>query len=148
MILQYPHEKLLQESIDCEKEHLGIFLPHFRTLIEKYKGVALGLAAPQTGLNYNIIWTRNGGIMVNPVIVDKSELKGSLESCLSISTIPKKLFAVERYNKIRVVYRDENFKLKRKSFSGQDAIVIQHEIDHLFGKTLYQTGKEIETVNE
>jgi peptide deformylase len=148
MILQWPNEILLKESIECEKEHVDAFLPHFKKLIDKYRENALGLAAPQTGLNYNIIWTRNGGIMINPVIVLKENKSGSIESCLSIQHTPPKLFAVERYLKVKVVYRDEKFKLQRKTFTGKDAIVIQHEVDHLYGKTLHETGKEVDTSNE
>lgn len=148
MILQYPHEILLKKSNDLTKEHVQIFLPHFKSLVEKYKNIALGLAAPQTGLNYNLIWTRNGGFMINPKLILKedSEQIGSIESCLSIESKPRKFFAVQRYKKISVVFKDENFKTVRKSFSGEDAIVIQHEIDHLHGKTLYETGKEIDVV--
>ncbi len=148
MILQYPHEKLLKQSVPMEKEHCDIFIPHFKTLIEKYRDRALGLAAPQTGLNYCMIWTRKGGIMINPVIIGKEDKVGSMESCLSIEFNPPKLFAVERYKKIKVMYRDENFKLRIKAFSGIDAFVIQHECDHLDGKTLYQTGKEVDIVNK
>lgn len=149
MILQYPDKRLLEKSKDfISKEHAQVFLPHFKTLVEKYRDNALGLAAPQTGLNMNLIWSRKGGIMINPIIIEKSEEKGSIESCLSINTNPPKLFAVKRFNKIKVMFRDENFKVKRKTFTGLDAFVIQHECDHLDGKTLYESGKEINIVNE
>ena len=40
---------------------------------------------------------------------------------------------VERYQKVKVKYYDENFELKTKSFKNFEAILIQHEYDHFDG---------------
>lgn len=142
MILQWPHDILKKKTTDIpDKETANKFLPYFKELIERYKDKALGLAAPQTGLSYSLLWIKDFGIMINPVIVDKSEeIVHSYESCLSI---PDKTFTVERHKKIVVLYRDEKFVKKRKVFRDRWAIIAHHEIDHLHGLTLYETGTEV-----
>ena len=142
MIIQYPNEILTKVcTIIPDKETANKFLPHFKELINKYKDVALGLAAPQTGLSYSLLWIRDFGIMINPVVVSSSEIKvASYESCLSI---PNKTFTVNRSKKITVIYRDEKFVKKKKVFRDRWAIIAQHEIDHLSGLTLYETGTEV-----
>lgn len=142
MILQYPHEKLKTPTTDFpDKETVTMLLPHFKELVKQVEDKALGLAAPQTGLSYSMIWIRDFGYMINPKIVSTSEeVIPSYESCLSI---PHKTFSVERKKKITVLYKDENFKLKKKVFRDRWAIIAQHEIDHLSGLTLQETGIEV-----
>ena len=79
--------------------------------------------------------------MINPVIVNASEETiPSYESCLSI---PGKTFTVNRPKRITVIYRDEKFAKKKKVFRDRWAIIAYHEIDHLYGLTLHQTGMEV-----
>lgn len=139
MILQYPHEKLLTvcKKID-NKETLEAFLPHFKKLVSEVEDKALGLAAPQTGLSYCLIWINDFGFMINPQIVSESDrMLSSYESCLSI---PDEVFSVQRYKEVTVIYKDHNFKAKRKVFKDKMSIILQHEIDHLKGLTLKETG--------
>lgn len=144
MILQYPNDILSKESQNCDKIALETFLPHFKTLVEKYKDLALGLAAPQTGLNYNIVWIKDFGYLINPKIVSSKTEIEALESCLSVKD---KTFNVKRFKEISIVYRDEKFKICRKTFKDQLAIVVQHEIDHLRGFCIPDVGKDVtETV--
>lgn len=142
MIVQYPNEILSKEATDLDQIALKTFLPHFKQLVEKYQTKALGLAAPQTGLSYKLLWIKNFGYMANPKIIKVQGEVGSVESCLSI---PNKTFAVKRHKTITVLYRDEKFKLKRETLSGNLAIVAQHEIFHLYGKCLPDYAKELET---
>jgi len=142
MILQWPNKILNEIAVSIpDKETAKKFLPHFKELIKRYQEKAVGLAAPQTGLSYSLIWIRDFGIMINPVIVSSSEEKiASYESCLSIAGLA---FTVNRSKKITVIYRDEQFKKKKKIFRDRWAIIAQHEIDHLYGKTLKETGTEV-----
>ena len=142
MILQYPHEKLKTPTTDFpSKEIVKMLLPHFKVLVKQVEDKALGLAAPQTGLSYSLVWIKDFGYMINPKIISSSEdVIHSYESCLSI---PYKTFTVERKKKITVLYKDENFKLKKKVFRDRWAIIVQHEIDHCHGLTLQETGIEV-----
>lgn len=140
MILQYPNDILKMECKSLEADALKMFLPHFKNLVEAYQNKALGLAAPQTGLAYKLMWIKNFGYMANPKIVSREGEISSIESCLSVAD---KTFSVKRSAKITVVYRDEKFKVARHSFSGEQAIIVQHELDHLEGKCLPDTGIDI-----
>lgn len=142
MILKYPNPILKKECTSIpDKETLDIFKDHFKTLVAKYESKALGLAAPQTGLTYALAWVKGLGVIVNPEIVDKSvETIHSYESCLSIDGL---VFTVERPKRITVRYRDENFVEKIEAFHDNMAIILHHEIDHLNGLTLKETGTEV-----
>ena len=98
---------------------------------------SIGLACNQLGLSGRIIivkiknkWER----FINPFLCYKSKEKIiTEESCLSI---PKKSIKVERSSTIKI-FDDKstqtNWKDDVMEFTGMDAIVIQHEIDHLNG---------------
>ena len=98
---------------------------------------SVGLACNQLGLDGRVIivkiknkWVR----FINPLITYKSQEKIiTEESCLSI---PKKTFKIERAKDIAIYFEkgNPNGNYGQKSnFSNGDAIVIQHEIDHLNG---------------
>lgn len=146
MILQYPHETLKTKTKDLDSIALSTFLPHFKKLVKEVEDKALGLAAPQTGLSYSLVWIKDFGYMANPRIVDFSKEKtGSAESCLSVNG---KVYLVERFKEVLVLYRNEKFKLCRKKFSGKQAIIVQHELNHLEGLCLPDVGKEIKSIEE
>lgn len=69
-------------------------------------------------------------VVINPEILDESGESELEEGCLSIPDVRDK---VVRAEKIRVHFRDANFKEKEMEASGMLARVILHEIDHLDG---------------
>lgn len=82
--------------------------------------------------------------MINPEIIEKSqEMIVEEEACLSL---PDLRGNVARHKKITVSYLDEDGKAKTKKYSDFDAIIIQHEIDHLDGvlfiDKMIQSGKK------
>ena len=98
---------------------------------------SVGLACNQLGLDGRVIivkiknkWVR----FINPIISYKSKEKIiTEESCLSI---PKKTFRIERAKDITIYFEKGNPNGNsgwESNFSNGDAIVIQHEIDHLNG---------------
>ena len=69
-------------------------------------------------------------VMINPVVVDEEGTISLEEGCLSI---PELRAEVDRAERIRVRFRDQNFdevELTTEGFLGR---VILHEIDHLNG---------------
>ena len=108
-----------------------------------YQGIpspALGLAAPQVGITETFfVCHLYPSVVINPIITKrKGRVKGT-EGCLSI---PGEQFEVWRPKKITV----NGFTIKGEEFiieySGLDARVMCHEIDHLFGK-LINNHKEL-----
>ncbi len=105
----------------------------FKTMYAE-KGV--GLAAPQVGVNKQLIVVDTGDnpiALANPVII---EAKGSAvmeEGCLSV---PGGVVEIERPETITVEYLDANNEKKVLECSGLLARAIQHERDHLIGKLI------------
>ena len=92
----------------------------------------VGMAANMIGYRKRIIIVATGFadiIMINPVIIEKSEGYETEEGCLSLPGVRKTI----RYNKITVKYLDKAFKEHIQTFSGYIAQIIQHEYDHLEG---------------
>lgn len=110
-------------------------------LVHEYDGV--WLAAPQIGQTIRLIATTQWKIvnddyklkstimMINPEIINHSDtLICDEEWCLSL---PWMFWQVERYNHITVQYTTLDSKSASKQLSWLDAVIVQHEIDHLDG---------------
>lgn len=107
----------------------------------------VGLAAIQIGLlkRMFVVYYPNGDgtetnlQLVNPKIIETSIRKVALssgEGCLSVDKDHKGL--VHRYNKIKIkAYNAVNDEEVVISARGYDAIVLQHEYDHLDGILYY-----------
>lgn len=107
---------------------------------------ALGLAAPQIGINKRIIafrtkclddrnWTKEPdsyAILVNPRITQtRGELEIQTEGCLSCPDIQVE---VPRFPEIKVRAYDLTGRKINERYQGFLARVVQHELDHLDGR--------------
>lgn len=103
----------------------------------------VGLAAPQIGKNLRVFVARYENfdrVVINPEIIKiekgtnakskKSSKKEILEGCLSL---PYYYGPLKRAQKITIKYLDEKGKSQTETFSGFNAQIIMHEIDHLEG---------------
>ncbi len=96
----------------------------------------IGIAAPQVGDAQKVVlaevsgWTRE---FVNPRITARSGHRLSLEGCLSV---PFLLLTKLRSSSIDVEYQDRHGVSHAGVFSGYDATVLQHELDHLDGRLI------------
>jgi peptide deformylase len=104
-----------------------------------YSEDGIGLAAPQVGINKQLIVidcelddpNAPPYILINPVINKRSEQSCTIqEGCLSI---PGVYMDVIRPEIIEVAYKDEYARPQKLTAEGLLARVIQHEIDHLNG---------------
>lgn len=109
----------------------------------------LGLAAPQIGIfkNFFVFSPKKQiyQIIINPNIYPTRKVIHTIEACLSY---PGKQFYVSRYKYISTTFYGKNAKTNKmqkvnQKFSGDAAIIFQHEYNHLTGKTLNVIGKEI-----
>jgi len=116
----------------------------------------VGLAAPQIGINKSFavigfeptkqeleknpdIIQIDQFVIVNPQIIwHSSDLDVEKEGCLSI---PETTPTVPRYKKIHLEYQDEFGNKKKLKARGYLARIIQHEVDHLEGKTIERFEK-------
>jgi len=104
-----------------------------------YSADGIGLAAPQVGVNKQLIVidcepnnpANQPLVLVNPIIKGASrEICVAQEGCLSI---PQVYLDVKRPEAIEVAFKDENGRPRTLSASGLLARAIQHEMDHLLG---------------
>ncbi|MGZ5197374.1 MAG: peptide deformylase [Kaistella sp.] len=98
----------------------------------------VGIAAPQVGINLNIIWAQRFDkaekpleYFLNPKIIWRSEvLNLGPEGDLSIAEFRDQFY---RSQVILLEYDDLDGRKHREIVEGFTAVIIQHEIDHLFG---------------
>ncbi len=100
-----------------------------------------GIAAPQLGDDRRVIMVNIKGdldVFVNPVILGAWGYTPLLECCLSF---PGLFVPTVRRLGINVAYQTKSGAVKRESFWGLNALFLQHEIDHLDGKLMFQYHK-------
>ena len=117
---------------------------HHRELIKQmyevmYSANGVGLAAPQIGLNIRIFILDAGSrdeekkpiTIINPKIISlEKNIVPYEEGCLSF---PEHFAEIDRPDKLKIEYIDENNKKKILSTDGFNSRIIQHELDHLNG---------------
>lgn len=138
-IITAPDPRLKKKAQPVERVDAATAKLMAEMLETMYAAPGIGLAAPQVGLLQRIIVVdaaREGAgpqpmQMANPEITWASEeTKLHEEGCLSL---PEEYEPVERPDKIKVRYVDENNELRTVEADGLLAVVIQHEMDHLEG---------------
>lgn len=126
-------ERVDQDLIDFSKDLISYM----------YNNDWVGLAAPQLGKNIRIIATTQWDmkewkekfisetIMINPIFLWKSkEMIISEEACISL---PNEIWDVQRHQSVHVEYMDIKGYKQKKKFKNFNAVVVQHEMDHLDG---------------
>jgi len=164
-ITTVPNDILNQTVIPVKKidaKIINLIAEMEKTLVVQDDPPGVGLAAPQVGENLALFIIKpteraKTKVFINPKII-KSEiletgglkLDGNtskkkkqkpvkLEGCLSI---PRIWGPVKRSDKILVEYQDLSGSIKKDWFHGLEAIIIQHEIDHLSGVLFTQRSVE------
>ncbi len=141
-IIAYGDPVLKKKAIEIRKDYPDLeklIADMFETM---YHSKGVGLAAPQVGLSIRLFIADGAPfeedevidfreVFINPTIQSED---GSLwkfnEGCLSIPNIRED---VQRKDTLTILYFDENWNKKEKTFSGLAARIIQHEYDHLEG---------------
>ena len=140
-ILIVPHPLLRQKSKPLKKvTKEDIELSRNMTKIMN-EAPGVGLAANQIGILKQIITVHIQDkekeiekiyALFNPKIVNVSkELVVMEEGCLSL---PKQFANIERPQSVTVSYLNESNKVVEEKKEGLEARILQHEIDHLYGK--------------
>lgn len=107
-----------------------------------YKYDGIGLAASQVGVLKRIVvydvdyikedGNKNPQVLINPVITKSSkQMVTTEEGCLSF---PDLFGYVDRHEKITVEAKDINGKKVVIHAKDMESVVLQHEIDHTYGK--------------
>jgi peptide deformylase len=149
LILTHPNPDLRKKSKDVEDQEFDQVYSWCRDIRDTMvANGGLGLAAPQIGILLKIfavdardlenpsefLQETDDGVLyfINPSISFISDEKmKSFEACLSV---PGVQYEVKRSADIRLDYTDRNKKKQSVRIRGKDAVVVQHEYDHLEGK--------------
>jgi peptide deformylase len=139
-------EKLLREvSIDVDKNEilsdefqkfLDNLLYTAKTSEEQVGVESGGISAPQVGVTKRVSYIFNYDtgefeVLINPEVKNignKTDI--DIEGCLSVPNVEEN---VKRYKKIKVKYIDREGNKINRRFTGLNARVVQHEVDHLDG---------------
>ena len=135
------------EFIDNDYPNLSSIVADMYETMYHAKGV--GLAAPQIGLSISLFVIDSEKmeeedsdvepikqVFINPEIIEfLGESVIYSEGCLSVPGINEE---VGRKESVKLWYQDENFVEYEKVFTGMPARIIQHEYDHLLGKTFVE----------
>tara|TARA_Y100001970_G_scaffold215377_1_gene263475 strand:+ start:22078 stop:22584 length:507 start_codon:yes stop_codon:yes gene_type:complete len=140
-ILYVPHPILRQkaEKLNTITDEDLIVAKNMMSTLINAPGV--GLSANQVGVLKQIVTInfedvekkkKTEYILFNPKIINFSKKTVVMEEgCLSL---PEQYAEVERPEEITFEYINDKKKLIKKTVNGYEARILQHEIDHLFGK--------------
>lgn len=149
-IVKFPNKILRKKTEKIEKVDKELLkeVGELVEILEKSENGA-GLAAPQIGISKSFLGIKNKDgvrILINPklessfgekvypkIIDDKGNESDFLEGCLSF---PDLFGTVKRYLKIKVTWeeiKEGKLEFRNETLQGFEAIVWQHETDHLRG---------------
>lgn len=144
-IIQYPDERLKQESIPVTQFNKGLlsFVSELEETMRAGPG-GIGIAAPQVGRLERIVIvdlsgknklpkgsTNNGRmVLVNPELTEWEGMAMGREGCMSV---PDFTGNVIRAEKIKLTAFDEHGEKHEYQCGGFEARAVQHEVDHLDG---------------
>lgn len=152
-IVQVPHPILSQKVkpiLKIDRKLTTIIQKMITTLETEKDPEGVGLAANQVGLGISLFIMKSSKkaplyVCINPEIVSiektsssekskrgekKSGSRARLEGCLSI---PRLWGYIERSSKVHLKYTDIDGKQHERAFTGFEAVIVQHEMDHLQG---------------
>lgn len=116
---------------------LGALLDQMMESLKAADGI--GIAANQIGVNRAVAWVgRDDGTffeVVNPKLLETEEPVSLREGCLSV---PDEFEQTPRFHKVKVRFQDRHGVSQEIAAEGRLAHVLQHEIDHLSGKTFVE----------
>jgi len=142
-IVMYGDAVLRKKAKDIEKgkDIKDLVNDMFETM---HAAHGIGLAAPQIGKGIRLFIVDGTTledepklkdfkkVFVNPVMLNEDGKPWPFEEgCLSIPNIREE---IERPEKIRIKYFDEDWNEHEEEFDGMKARIIQHEYDHIEGK--------------
>jgi len=142
-VIGSPVLRKVAKDIEQDFTNLSLIIENLKETM--YDSDGIGLAAPQVGKSIRVFVIDASPlaedepaledfkkVFINAHITERTgETRTFTEGCLSIPGIRED---VDRPERIRIKYVDENFEPHDEVYEGLAARVIQHEYDHLDGK--------------
>jgi len=120
----------------CTPVERGEFVGHILSKMEIGVAGGVGLAANQVGETKRIILVNTANVkqfFINPVVVKK--YGGNIMSTEGCLSFPGRRVRVVRARRIIIEGFSPDWKPLRFKFNNLNAVVVQHEVDHLDGIT-------------
>lgn len=139
-VLKFPNPLLFEKAapVYVFGKELQILLDLMWDTMEINRGI--GLASNQLGMGLAMVVIKgpNGRLnMVNPTILKKSKIPANLkEGCLSAPG--DFLIVPDRVEWVQVKYQDETGELGTVVLKGIYSVCVQHELEHLEGKSFME----------
>lgn len=137
-LLKFPDKSLFNvcKEVTVFGDELTILLEGMWQVM--VKGGGLGLASNQVGLDYRMFVMAGPDnekiFLINPKIIKRSQVPANLrEGCLSAPG--EFLLLSERAAWVQVEFQDHKGEQKSRVFKELYSVCVQHEIDHLDGKS-------------
>ena len=155
-IIQFPNPRLKLRSKEVDAVNGIPELDHcIRDLMDTFqsfpRGMCIGLAAPQIGIEKRIIVVdvslshSDTYLMLNPVIVKESGQQRVEDGCMSVGE-GKEHYVTRRPKTIVVSWITHTYMERKQKFSGLIAACIHHEIDHLDGLLMFDRAVSVQRV--
>lgn len=146
-ILTHPHASLetVCEPVNFEKDNRDSLQKICEDLDRALQGTTygqrLGLAAPQIGVNKRL-FIAFGLVFINPEMrtTKVPQMITSIEGCYSC---PGKQYDVEKVKYFWATWYNIDGEKREAKLKGLEAVVFQHELNHLNGLCCPDIGKEI-----
>jgi len=138
-IIKYPDNRLTVSAMPVETVNTALRESIRQMLKLMYEHGGVGLAGPQVGLELCVIVMNTSGdpqqknkerVFINPVITHYHGSVMSDEGCLSVPGVTGRVNRAERV--VLHAFGLDGTEIN-EPFKGMDAIVLQHEYDHLSG---------------
>lgn len=127
LLVEAPAQNLRNVCGNLEMPTLDEALMSYQLMVENN---GIGISAPQVGLDKRFFWLANNFIVHPEILAVDERLVQSIEGCLSL---PGESYYVLRSPVIQVRYKNFIGQTMTHFLYGDEAIVFQHEYDHLFG---------------
>lgn len=107
-----------------------------KLLFEMKEAGGIGLAANQIGLPHNmfVMMLEKGDtlVVINPIVLllDQNTHLFPYDGCLSLPGVSSPTI---RHNSVTLAYQDVHGESHKAVFEGLEAVIVQHEMDHLNG---------------
>jgi len=155
-IITAPHPILEMRAREVETDEFGPELDrHTKNMAETmYAAPGVGLASPQVSDPRRILVIDSGEkeergarffALVNPKIIEASaEMIPWFETCLSV---PDFEVEIQRHRKVTVEYQHPlDGSVQQDTFEDYEAVIVQHELDHLAGTLLLDRASRFKKV--
>ena len=138
--------KIAEPVVEITDEIKSLVSDMFYTM---YQTDGVGLAAPQVGVSLRIFvcdpeYTKTENkkplVLINPEFTEFSGEYEVEEGCLSVPGIFEEIV---RFKRVKIKYKDLEWKDKKIEAEDTFAVILQHEYDHLDGKTFVDKLSQI-----